>query len=115
MVALVTAHIEPGREAGMQGELPAESRGRGKAGSGAGDGAGCPRDGEGAGGRSSLTLNHRKAAVLGCEQNKSHHRGLLKSNVIWCHYHRERHAERLGTAGELQGVWLLWKAQADAF
>lgn len=55
-------------------------------------GKGEPRAG-GAGGHSSLTFNHRQAAALGCEQNKSDGCGLLKSNIIWGDYHTERHRE----------------------
>lgn len=53
---------------------------------------GGPRAG-GAGGHSSLTFNHRQAAALGCEQNKSDRCGPLKSNIIWGDYHTERHGE----------------------
>lgn len=73
---------------------------KGKAGHRHGGGGRLPSR-RGAGGHSSLTFNHRKAAVLGCEQNKRDHCGLLKSNIISCYYHTERHTERLGTAGEL--------------
>lgn len=55
-------------------------------------GKGEPRAG-GAGGHSSLTFNHRQAAALGCQQNKSDRCGLLKSNIIGGDYHTERHGE----------------------
>lgn len=55
-------------------------------------GKGEPRAG-GAGGHSSLTFNHRQAAALGCQQNKSDRCGLLKSNIIWGDYHTERRGE----------------------
>lgn len=47
----------------------------------------------GAGGHSSLTFNHRQAAALGCQQNKSDRCGLLKSNIIWGDFHTERRRE----------------------
>lgn len=55
-------------------------------------GKGEPRAG-GAGGHSILTFNHRQAAALGCQQNKSDRCGLLKSNIIGGDYHTERHGE----------------------
>lgn len=53
----------------------------------------------GAGGHSSLTFNHRQAAALGCERNKSDRCGLLKSNIIWGDYHTERHGESSAQRG----------------